>query len=90
MAFENRYHERKGRLKQEYTPFDPTGVTAGTPGEFTPAGCTIPATIGDLRALGLLESGTDAAWSEGEYVVIGSGNVHWDGTDWAMGAAPAP
>lgn len=68
----------------------PTGVTAGTPGAFTPSGATVPATIGDLRTLALLEAGTDAAWAEGTYVVIGSGNVHWDGTDWAMGAAPAP
>lgn len=65
----------------------PTGVTAGTPGAFTPAGAAVPATIGDLRALALLDAGTDAAWAEGEYVVIGSGNVHWNGDDWAMGVA---
>lgn len=68
-------------------PPAPTGVTAGTPGAFTPAGAAVPATIGDLRALGI---GSGEAWTEGQYVVIGSGNVHWDGADWVMGAAPAP
>lgn len=64
----------------------PEGVTAGTPGAFTPAGSTIPANITALRAL---EIGSGAVWDEGEYVVIGTGNVHWNGTDWATGAAPA-
>ena len=64
---------------------DPTGVTAGEPGAFTPAGATVPATIGALRALGSL--GQTDAWGAGEYVVIGSGNVHWDGDDWAIGIA---
>ena len=62
----------------------PTGVTAGTPGAFTPAGAEAPATITALRALGLT---LGAAWATGQYVVIGSGNVHWDGTDWKTGAA---
>lgn len=64
----------------------PEGVTAGTPGEFTPEGSTTPATITALRALDI---GSGAAWAEGQYVVIGSGNVHWNGTDWATGVAPA-
>lgn len=66
-------------------PVTPTGVTAGTPGEFSPVGAEVPATIGALRALGAL--GQTTAWSTGEYVVIGSGNVHWNGTDWATGVA---
>lgn len=66
----------------------PTGVTAGIPGAFTPEGATVPANITALRALDLLEDGVDPAWTEGQYVVIGSGNVHWDGSDWSMGAAP--
>lgn len=63
----------------------PAGVTAGTPGAFEPDGAAVPATIGELRALAI---GDGAAWASGEYVVIGSGNVHWDGADWTMGAAP--
>lgn len=62
----------------------PTGVTAGTPGSFTPVGASVPATITALRALGLTPG---AAWTTGKYVVIGSGNVHWGGTDWKTGAA---
>ncbi len=67
-------------------PGAPQGVTAGTPGEFTPEGSTVPANITALRALDI---GSGAAWTEGQYVVIGTGNVHWNGTDWATGAAPA-
>lgn len=66
-------------------PVTPTSVTAGTPGSFGPSGATIPATIGALRDLGDL--GQDDAWTAGQYVVIGSGNVHWNGTDWATGIA---
>lgn len=65
------------------------GVVAGTPGEFLPEGATLPANITALRDLGLLEDSVDEAWAEGEYVVIGTGNVHWDGEDWATGVAPA-
>lgn len=64
---------------------DPTGVTAGTPGAFTPSGSTVPANITALRALGSL--GQTTAWTTGQYVVIGSGNVHWDGSDWKTGTA---
>ena len=64
----------------------PEGVTAGAPGEFTPEGSTVPANITALRALDI---GSGAAWDEGDYVVIGSGNVHWAGSDWATGLAPA-
>lgn len=64
---------------------DATGVTAGIPGAFTPAGAAVPATIGDLRTLDI---GAGDAWATDEYVVIGSGSVHWTGDDWAMGAAP--
>ena len=74
-------------------PGDPHGVanhahsvTAGTPGEFAPEGAIVPANITALRALDI---GTGAAWAEGEYVTIGTGNVHWNGTDWATGLAPA-
>lgn len=63
-----------------------TGVVAGTPGSFTPSGSAVPANITELRALGI---GAGPAWTVGQYVVIGSGNAYWNGTDWAMGTAPA-
>lgn len=63
----------------------PTGITRGTPGSFTPAGATVPATIAALRALGSL--GQTTAWTTGQYIVIGTGNVSWDGTDWKTGVA---
>lgn len=69
-------------------PTPPTGVTAGTPGAFTPPGSAVPANIAAVRSLDLLEEGVDAAWTSGQYVVIGTGNVHWDGDDWATGASP--
>ncbi len=68
-------------------PITPTGVTPGEPGEFTPEGAEVPATIGELRDLNLYVTEIDDAWATGEYVVIGSGNVHWNGIDWAMGIA---
>ncbi len=64
----------------------PTSVTAGTPGSFGPSGAAIPANITALRALGDL--GQDDPWTEGQYVVIGTGNVYWDGSDWKTGTAP--
>lgn len=63
----------------------PTGATAGTPGAFIPTGATVPANITALRALGDL--GQTTAWATGEYIVIGTGQVSWDGTDWKTGAA---
>lgn len=71
--------------EQAPAPPQATGVTAGEPGAFEPAGAAVPATIGDLRSLDI---GSGATWTTGQYVVIGSGNVHWDGADWAMGLAP--
>ncbi|PRI10918.1 hypothetical protein [Leucobacter massiliensis] len=63
-----------------------TGVTAGTPGTFSPAGATPPSSIADLRALGSL--GQTTAWATGQYVEYGSGpKAHWNGTDWATGEA---
>lgn len=63
------------------------GFVAGAPGSFLPEGATVPANITALRALDI---GEGDAWDEGDYIVIGTGNVHWDGEDWATGAAPAP
>lgn len=63
-----------------------TGVTAGTPGSFTPAGA-MPANITELRAR-IPTPTPSTAWTTGQYVVIGTGNAYWNGTDWAMGIAP--
>ncbi|MFE7198514.1 hypothetical protein [Microbacterium oxydans] len=63
-----------------------TGVNAGTPGSFTPAGAAAPATLAALQALGAL--GETTAWTTGQYVVLGnSSQAHWDGDSWAAGAA---
>lgn len=63
-----------------------SGVTAGTPGSFTPAGSTAPATLAALQALGAL--GETTAWTTGQYVVLGNASqAHWDGASWAAGAA---
>ena len=64
----------------------PTGVTAGTPGAFTPAEATAPATLTALQALGAL--GETTAWTTGQYVVLGdASHAHWNGTAWAAGNA---
>ena len=67
-------------------PVAPTGVTAGTPGAFTPAGAQVPGTIAALRALG--DIGQTTAWTTGQYIEYGNGQrAHWNGTDWATGEA---
>lgn len=59
----------------------PTGVTAGKPGAFTPANATAPADLAALQALGSL--GQAAAWTAGQYVVLGDGSyATWNGTAW--------
>lgn len=69
-------------------PTPPTGVTAGTPGSFTPAGSDVPANLAALQALGAL--GQTTAWATGQYVVLGdASNAHWNGTAWIAGIAAA-
>lgn len=62
-----------------------TGATAGSPGQFTPAGCTRPA---NEAAMASLTASPTSAWTTGQYVVtadqLGS---HWTGTAWAVGVA---
>lgn len=70
-------------------PVPPTNATAGTPGTWTPANADPPATIGDLRTA-IPTPTPSTAWPAGSYIVIGTGNVYWNGTDWVMGTAPAP
>lgn len=65
----------------------PTGVTAGTPGTFTPPGSQTPANITALRALGAL--GQTTAWTGGQYVVLGDvSHAYWDSDSWETGNAP--
>ena len=67
-------------------PLQPTSATAGTPGSFAPAGAQPPASIAALRGLGAL--GQTTAWTTGQYIEYGANlKAHWDGTDWATGAA---
>ena len=66
---------------------DPTAVTAGEPGSFTPVHA-VPANLAALVALGDL--GETVAWAEGEHVILlDDSHAHWDGADWAEGDAPA-
>lgn len=66
----------------------PTGVTAGTPGSFTPTTTILPKSLGHLQSLGAL--GATTLWTVGQNVVLGDGTTaHWNGTAWATGAAPA-
>ena len=62
-----------------------TGATAGTPGEWTPAGAEAPQLMADAPALE-----GEPAWATGEYALLrnGSTHIHWDGEKWASGNAP--
>ena len=62
----------------------PTGVTAGSPGAFTPAGCDIPDNLAQLSALGPL--GQTTPWAVGQYVNLDPvGSAYWNGTQWRLG-----
>lgn len=69
-----------------------TGVTAGTPGAFTPSGSTPPANLAALKADPVVgDSGTNkpgTAWATGQFVDLGdSSDASWDGTAWQSGPA---
>lgn len=70
-----------------------TGATAGTPGTWTPAGSTPPATVADLTAgtPNAVVASPTTAWTTGQYVQTAatgtSGRAHWDGSGWVTGAA---
>ncbi len=68
------------------TSTPPTEVVPGDPGEFLPSHSEVPENISTLRELDL-EMESLKPWKKGEHVVIGTGNVHWDGKDWAKGIA---
>lgn len=68
-----------------------TGATAGTPGTWTPAGSTPPATVADLIAgtPNAVTASPPTAWATGEHVLTGdAAQGHWDGTAWVAGGAP--
>lgn len=67
-------------------PSPPSGVTAGSPGSFTPPGSQVPADLTALQALGAL--GSTTAWSTGEHVILGdASHANWDGSAWVAGDA---
>jgi len=62
-----------------------TGATAGTPGNWTPAGSVPPA---NLAAAAGLTASPNTAWTSGQSVVLGdASSTHWDGSAWVAGAA---
>jgi len=69
-----------------------TGVTAGTPGSFQPSGAAVPANLTALKADPVVgDTGTNkpsTAWTTGQYVQLGTGTAHWNGTAWVTGATP--
>jgi hypothetical protein len=73
----------------DITPYvAPTGVTAGIPGSFTPAGATVPYNLDAIR-LALPTPSPATAWTAGQYVVLGDGSqTYWNGTAWIGGSAP--
>jgi hypothetical protein len=65
-----------------------TGATAGTPGQFTPAGSAIPADLAELSAAPAVVAEPTTAWTTGEYVVLADlTRASWDGAAWAAGPA---
>lgn len=67
---------------------DPTGVTAGSPGAFTPTGAKLPANLAALQALGPL--GQTTKWAITQRVVLADASeAYWSGTVWLVGRAPA-
>jgi hypothetical protein len=84
--------ETDGCVELEAPPIVPaTGATAGTPGMWTPPASTPPANAAAATSAAVVASPT-TAWTVGQYVqgsTAGApGQMHWDGTAWAAGAAP--
>ena len=62
-----------------------TGAVAGRPGDYTPAGATIPANLAGLAAV---VADPVTAWDAGMYVVTADMlGAHWGGAAWAAGVA---
>lgn len=70
-------------------PIDPTGVTAGTPGSWTPTNATVNSVSAANSFAAALAPG--AAWQTGEYVELtdsGASHIYWNGTAFVAGEAP--
>ncbi|WP_235547903.1 MULTISPECIES: carboxypeptidase-like regulatory domain-containing protein [unclassified Nocardioides] len=68
-----------------------TGVTAGNPGSFTPAGSVKPTNLAAINADSHFDLGSAAIWAKNDYVVLGDGNnAYWDGSAWQSGKSPGP
>lgn len=73
------------------SPVAATGATAGTPGTWTPAGSTPPASVAALIAgtPNPVVASPASAWTTGQYVQTGTagapGQAHWDGAAWVAG-----
>jgi len=66
-----------------------TGVTAGTPGTWSPANASPPLNLAALQAKGAM--GQTGAWTAGQYVILYDGShAYWTGTAWAAGEVPSP
>jgi hypothetical protein len=63
-----------------------TGATAGSPGNFQPAGANPPA---NLAAMAGIVASPASAWDADEYVVLGDASTAtWSGTGWVVWTAP--
>lgn len=73
------------------TPTAAVGATAGTPGYFTPVGCTPPATAAAATTASIVASPV-TAWATGQYVqgstAGAAGEMFWNGTAWTAGRKP--
>ena len=71
-------------------PVPAAGATAGTPGTWTPAGSTPPATVAALIAgtPNAVVASPTTAWTVGQHVLTGdAAQANWNGTAWEAGAA---
>lgn len=63
-----------------------TGATAGTPGDWTPAGAVPCPTFTQMDTI---TASPATAWTTGQYVELGDWTyAHWGGTNWTSGKAP--
>lgn len=63
-----------------------TSASAGAPGQFLPAGSSVPPIFPDVYGVMAVP---ETAWATGESVRLGDGNqVYWDGNQWVLGMAP--
>ena len=74
------------------SPIAITGVTAGSPGSFNPAGAELPDSLATLKADTVVgDAGSNkptATWTTGQYVTLADASeAHWSGTAWTVGRA---